>query len=79
MNEQVFTQKEAGDYFNTHFISLKIDMEKKEGLELGKKYEVEAYPTMFVLDSDGQVIGKLRGARDLKTFMKEIKKIVENK
>lgn len=79
MNRQVFTQKEAGDYFNKHFISLKMDMEKGEGPELGKKYGVEGYPTMFILDTEGQVVGKVYGGRDLKTFMQEIKEIMENR
>ena len=31
MTEQVFSQKEAGDFFNTHFVNVKFDMEKGEG------------------------------------------------
>ncbi len=77
MSLQVFTQKKAGDYFKEHFVSLKVDMEKGEGPELGKKYGVEAFPTMFVLDAEGQVIGKLVGARNVDTFMTEIKNFVE--
>ena len=73
MNEQVFTQKEVGDYFREHFVSLKVDMEKGEGIYLGKKFAVRAYPTMFIIDVNGMVINRLQGARDTKTFLKEVK------
>ena len=73
MNEQVFTTKEVGDYFREHFVSLKIDMEKGEGITLGKKFDVRAYPTMFIFDVNGMVINRLQGARDAKTFLKEVK------
>ena len=34
MTEEVFPQKEAGDFFNAHFVNVKFDMEKGEGKEL---------------------------------------------
>lgn len=76
MNNQVFTQKIVGDYFKTHFIALKVDMEKGEGIELRKKFNVEAFPTMFVLDGKGNIVGKLRGARDADTLLKELKEML---
>ena len=33
MTEEVFPQKEAGDFFNAHFVNVKFDMEKGEGKE----------------------------------------------
>ncbi len=75
MNE-VFMQKEVVYYFNTHFISLKMDMEKGEGPELKEKYGVEAYPTMFVLNTEGLIIGKLVGSCDMITFMEKIRTFV---
>lgn len=77
MSLQVFPQKAVGDYFKEHFVSLKVDMEKGEGPELGERYGVKAFPTMFVLDAEGQVIGTMVGSRDLDSFMTEIKNFVE--
>ena len=47
MAKDVFPQKQAGDYFNTKFVCWKVDMEKGEGPELAKKYDVAAYPTFL--------------------------------
>ena len=64
MNERVFTQKVVGDYFKKHFIPLKVDMEKGEGIALRKKFDVNAFPTMFILDAEGNIVGKLQGSLD---------------
>lgn len=44
MSNQVFKQKYVGDYFNQHFVNLKMDMEKGEGKDLQKRYGVSAFP-----------------------------------
>ena len=40
LSTKVFPQKEAGDFFNPRFVSLKLDMEKGEGPEMGKKLKI---------------------------------------
>ena len=72
MSNQVFKQKYVGDYFNQHFVNLKMDMEKGEGKDLQKRYEVNAFPTMFLLDGAGNVIYKILGGRDVRAFMDAI-------
>ena len=61
MATQVFPQKKVGDYFNEHFVSFKIDMEKGEGPELKNKFSVRAYPTFLFLDGDGKEINRIVG------------------
>lgn len=58
MSARVFPNKEVGDYFNEHFINVKIDMEKGEGPQLSQRYGVRAYPTLFFIDANGKVVGK---------------------
>ena len=38
MAEEVFPRMEIGNFYNTHFINLKIDAEKGEGKTLREKY-----------------------------------------
>ncbi|MAW95411.1 MULTISPECIES: thioredoxin fold domain-containing protein [unclassified Leeuwenhoekiella] len=52
MDKQVFPQQNVGKYFNSKFISLKVNAEK-EGVELAKKYGIKAYPTFVILDKTG--------------------------
>ena len=51
--KNVFTQDSVADFFNAKFVNFSIDMEKGEGIELQKKYQVEAFPTLLLLDAQG--------------------------
>lgn len=61
MVKNVFPQKAVGDYYNSHFVNAKIDMEKGEGLELAKKYNVKAFPTYLFVDGNGEVVHRTLG------------------
>lgn len=62
LSANVFTDEELGSYMNAHFVSLKLDGEKGDGLELMEKFELDAYPTMLFLNPDGSLIKKIVGA-----------------
>lgn len=61
MSQTIFPKKEVGNFFNANFINVKYDMEKGEGPELQKKYDVQAYPTFFIIRPDGSVQHKIVG------------------
>ncbi len=61
MARKTFTQKEVADYFNKNFINVKMDMEKGEGPGLARKYKIRAYPTLFIMDDAGKVVGETLG------------------
>ena len=65
MAKEVFTKKEVGDFFNENFISVKLDMEKSDGLSFGKKYPVYAYPTLYFLKGDGEVLKSHKGGQSI--------------
>ena len=69
MQATTFVDKEVGDYFNKYFISVKIDMETEFGKIFNKTYTVEVYPTLFFLDSDGNIISKSIGALDSESII----------
>ncbi len=72
MANVVFPTKEAGDYFNKKFVNFKTDMEKGEGIELAKKYNVRAYPTFLILDGDGNEVGRVVGSAELGKFIENV-------
>lgn len=61
MAREVFPQKLLGDYMNNAFVSVKIDMEKGEGVDLVKRWDINAYPTFMVLDAEGNEKFRLMG------------------
>jgi len=64
MAKNVFTQQAVGDFFNDNFINLKLDMEQADGRTFGAKYPVSAYPTLFFLDSQGNILKKVTGGQN---------------
>jgi thiol-disulfide isomerase/thioredoxin len=69
MAKNVFTQSEVGDFFNANFINLKLDMEQADGRTFGAKYPVSAYPTLFFLDSQGNILKKITGGQQAEALI----------
>ena len=62
MDEDVFTDREFGRYMNENFVSLKINAEQGNGVNLASLYEIQAYPTLLFVDTRGRVVSKKQGA-----------------
>jgi thioredoxin-related protein len=56
-----FTDKTVGNFFNTNFINVAVDMEKGIGVSLSKKYGVNAYPTLIIVDPTGNIVTYTKG------------------
>ena len=69
MSKKVFTEKSVGDMYNKNFINVKMDMEKGEGVELARKYEVRAFPTLLFIDSKGELVHRTAGYHDKDQFI----------
>ena len=69
MDKEVFTDTTVGNYYNTHFVNYKLDMEKGEGIELRKQYGINTFPTMLYLQADGTLMYKAIGARAPASFL----------
>lgn len=78
LSKVVFKDSLFADYFNRHFVNLKMDMEKGEGVELRKKYDVRGYPTLLFLDANGEVVHRLIGAEDAPALLRKVKLGVES-
>jgi thioredoxin-related protein len=79
MAREVFPTKPVGDYMNAHFVSLAIDAEKGEGVQLAKEYKVKAYPTMVIIRPDRSEVGRVVGYRDGTQFTNELERLINPK
>jgi thioredoxin-like negative regulator of GroEL len=59
LDEKVFTQPAFAEWLSTRMIAVHIDAEKGEGPELVERYNVQAYPTMLVLEASGIEKGRV--------------------
>jgi len=68
LDKEVFSQKEFVDYAAANLVLLKLDFphkkelpaaEKAQNEKLAKKYKIEGFPTIIVLNPAGKQIGEL--------------------
>ena len=65
----MFKNQEVGSFYNTHFINVKMDMEKGVGVRLARKYQIRAYPTLLYLDGQGEILHKVAGYHNEQKFL----------
>jgi len=70
MAMEVFPLPEAGDFFNKHFINVKVDAEKGEGKDLAKTFRPTGYPTLVFTDADGKQLYRTGGAESAAELIK---------
>ncbi|MFN8238403.1 MAG: thioredoxin family protein [Chitinophagales bacterium] len=69
MAKEIFPRPEVGKAINPYYVSAKIDMEKGEGIELSKKYEVRNFPTYLFFDPNGSLVHRSLGSMPAKDFI----------
>jgi thiol:disulfide interchange protein len=77
MAANVFTDQSVGEYYNAHFVNLKVDMENGEGPDLSRRYSVMAYPTLLFIDGNGEVKSRTMGGKPASEFIALGQKVVK--
>ena len=78
MADNVFPQAKVGEYYNAHFLNLKLDAEKSEdGKLVAKTFGVSAYPTFLFVNGDGELVYRFLGGKTVDMFVKEGEKAVD--
>ncbi|MEN5087196.1 thioredoxin fold domain-containing protein [Sphingobacterium faecium] len=85
MSSTVFPQKKVGDFFNTKFVSTKIQMDKtdtdneevkswyEEAERFAKDYKIAAYPTFLIFNPQGELVHRMVGGGDADEFIERSK------
>jgi len=69
MDRDVFTDKAVSEFFNENFISVKMDMEKGEGITLKTDWNVTAFPTFVYFNPKGEIVHRVVGYHPAPNFM----------
>ncbi|WP_138475708.1 thioredoxin family protein [Dyadobacter bucti] len=70
MEKEVFNQKEVSDFYNTRFVSYKINIEDGSvGEALAKKYGVKSYPTYLFFDGSEMPVHQSLGGKPAEKFI----------
>jgi thiol-disulfide isomerase/thioredoxin len=74
MDKNVFNVPAVANFYNENFINAKIDMEKGEGIELRKKYNVQSFPTFLFINDKGEVVHRTASKMSVEEFLAEGRK-----
>lgn len=78
MDQNVFNQKETGEFMNKEFLNVKVDAEKSWGVAFKNKYGVNAYPTYMFFSPDGDVVFSSGGSKPSDFFISEANYALQN-
>lgn len=71
-----FIDPEVTSYYNSNFISLKLDGEKNDGPNVMQKYGITAYPTLLYFNANGDLVAKVVGGQQAKQLLAKGKEVV---
>jgi len=61
LKKRTFKDEEVGNYFNKNFINVTVDGETAEGAQLLERYAIRSYPTLLIVDNQGNVKTRASG------------------
>ncbi|MES2332804.1 MAG: thioredoxin family protein [Bacteroidota bacterium] len=74
MDSAIYTDPEIGAFFNQHFVSVRVDMEKGEGPELAKKLSsINGYPSLLFIKPGGFAYKTVLGSLTKEILLGEAK------
>ncbi len=72
LDEKTWPDEDLRAYIQSNYIAIRIDTDKIRP-DLAKRYQIIGYPTVLILDADGQEIRRSLGYRSPKDMLKFIK------
>lgn len=85
MSSTIFPQEKVGDFFNAHFVNLKIQMDQtkedsedvkswyEEAKRFASDYAVRAYPTFLIFNPEGELVHRIIGGGEADMFIAKAK------
>lgn len=77
MEREVFSRSDVGEFMASRFVCAKYDVDKTTGRELLKRYGNRRVPLYLIFNTEGELLGRIRGATDPERFMAEVKRILD--
>ncbi|CAN5388686.1 hypothetical protein BH10BAC5_BH10BAC5_10850 [soil metagenome] len=77
LDMKVYTDPTTADYANKNQVNWKTDAEKGEGIDLAKKFNIKAFPTIVFINGDGEEVDRFVGYVPAAEFFPIMKGIVD--
>lgn len=71
MEKNIYNNDTVAEFYNSNFICMKMDMEKDEGFDFAKKYNISAYPTMLYINIAEETLHRICGTSSVNNFIED--------
>jgi thioredoxin-related protein len=78
MTREVYTDRELIEFSKSQIFMRVFEDTEPEGERLARKFDVEGFPTLIILDSRGQEVDRILGARSPSRLIEELRIIFES-
>ena len=78
MTREVYQNKEFSDFSRSQVFVRVFQDTEPQGNRLARKYGIQGFPTLIILDSSGREIDRLVGSRSAEDLIDELKDIFES-
>lgn len=75
LDKNVYPNKRVAGLIHKYFVLAKVNAE--EDTKTAAKYDINAYPTIVILDTDGTVLKRIEGYEDAKLFAADLEDAVD--
>lgn len=79
LDAKTYSDQRVAEFVNARIVPIKIDAEKGEGIDIAKKYGVNAYPTIVVIKANGDEIDRILGYVPAEPFLNTITDYVQGR
>ena len=73
LDAKTYSDTQVSEFIAKNVVPYKIDAEKGEGIDLAKKYGVKAFPTILLIQSNGEEIDRLLGYMPPDKFLQTLR------
>lgn len=60
MESTTFKDKEVIKTLNNNYVSIKVDIDTKDGFSVKEKYQISVLPTLLIFNSDGELVERVQ-------------------
>jgi thioredoxin-related protein len=78
MTREVYTDKELIEFSRSQVFLRVFEDTDAEGKRLARKFRIDGFPTLIVLDSEGQEVDRIEGAMSARDLIEELKLIFKS-
>lgn len=74
MENETFADPDFASYINKNFLVYKVNIDTFDGMDIADRYNIDAYPTLILLDAKNKYIDRYKGFFPAYYLKKELEK-----